>query len=241
MRLWVIHDYGCQCIRLPWDWYFRFTRCQLMVKGNIAFAALLMPSLLWCEWSGFSCDLWPLDVIRLSFWYGYDHKVIDLFLGWLRRKIPLLYLTRVQQIPQFIIRKFADGAEFRGEFLYLTCLLTYVYTSLMYKWFFYNLSSLFSFYWTCASCDYRGCDKCEEWFHGKCIKITPERAAHIKRYFCDACRTKDPELRIRYKKRKDKDKKKDREKRSKDDEGPKPKKVRRYSTILRCGDVSLRV
>ncbi|XP_039121506.1 PHD finger protein ALFIN-LIKE 8-like [Dioscorea cayenensis subsp. rotundata] len=35
-------------------------------------------------------------------------------------------------------------------------------------------------FWIC-------CDMCEKWFHGKCVKITPARAEHIKQYKCPAC------------------------------------------------------
>jgi hypothetical protein len=35
-------------------------------------------------------------------------------------------------------------------------------------------------FWIC-------CDICEKWFHGKCVKITPARAEHIKQYKCPAC------------------------------------------------------
>lgn len=35
-------------------------------------------------------------------------------------------------------------------------------------------------FWIC-------CDICERWFHGKCVKITPARAEHIKQYKCPAC------------------------------------------------------
>ncbi|XP_010454354.1 PREDICTED: PHD finger protein ALFIN-LIKE 5-like [Camelina sativa] len=35
-----------------------------------------------------------------------------------------------------------------------------------------------------------GCDKCERWFHGQCVKITPARAEHIKRYKCPSCSNK---------------------------------------------------
>ncbi|CAL9066124.1 PHD finger protein ALFIN-LIKE 8 [Musa acuminata AAA Group] len=38
-------------------------------------------------------------------------------------------------------------------------------------------------FWIC-------CDICEKWFHGKCVKITPARAEHIKQYKCPACTTK---------------------------------------------------
>ncbi|XP_042459097.1 PHD finger protein ALFIN-LIKE 8-like isoform X1 [Zingiber officinale] len=35
-------------------------------------------------------------------------------------------------------------------------------------------------FWIC-------CDICEQWFHGKCVKITPARAEHIKQYKCPSC------------------------------------------------------
>ncbi|XP_078441105.1 PHD finger protein ALFIN-LIKE 4-like [Wolffia australiana] len=35
-------------------------------------------------------------------------------------------------------------------------------------------------FWIC-------CDICERWFHGKCVKITPARAEHIKHYKCPSC------------------------------------------------------
>ncbi|WOL02397.1 PHD finger protein ALFIN-LIKE 8-like [Canna indica] len=38
-------------------------------------------------------------------------------------------------------------------------------------------------FWIC-------CDLCEKWFHGKCVKITPARAEHIKQYKCPACTSK---------------------------------------------------
>ncbi|CAA6660246.1 unnamed protein product [Spirodela intermedia] len=38
-------------------------------------------------------------------------------------------------------------------------------------------------FWIC-------CDICERWFHGKCVKITPARAEHIKQYKCPACSNK---------------------------------------------------
>ncbi|KAG6428579.1 hypothetical protein SASPL_112831 [Salvia splendens] len=38
-------------------------------------------------------------------------------------------------------------------------------------------------FWIC-------CDICERWFHGKCVKITPARAEHIKQYKCPSCSNK---------------------------------------------------
>nr|QCO76342.1 PHD finger protein [Tamarix hispida] len=38
-------------------------------------------------------------------------------------------------------------------------------------------------FWIC-------CDICERWFHGKCVKITPARAEHIKQYKCPSCGNK---------------------------------------------------
>ncbi|KAD4889381.1 hypothetical protein E3N88_21454 [Mikania micrantha] len=38
-------------------------------------------------------------------------------------------------------------------------------------------------FWIC-------CDICEKWFHGKCVKITPARAEHIKQYKCPTCSNK---------------------------------------------------
>lgn len=38
-------------------------------------------------------------------------------------------------------------------------------------------------FWIC-------CDACEKWFHGKCVKITPAKAEHIKHYKCPSCSNK---------------------------------------------------
>nr|POE51102.1 phd finger protein alfin-like 1 [Quercus suber] len=35
-----------------------------------------------------------------------------------------------------------------------------------------------------------GCDICERWYHGKCVKITPAKAETIKQYKCPTCSTK---------------------------------------------------
>ena len=35
-----------------------------------------------------------------------------------------------------------------------------------------------------------GCDICENWYHGNCVRITPAKAEHIKQYKCPACSNK---------------------------------------------------
>lgn len=35
-----------------------------------------------------------------------------------------------------------------------------------------------------------GCDICEKWYHGKCVKVTPAKAEHIKQYKCPSCAKK---------------------------------------------------
>uniref|UniRef100_A0A7N0TWB8 PHD finger protein ALFIN-LIKE n=1 Tax=Kalanchoe fedtschenkoi TaxID=63787 RepID=A0A7N0TWB8_KALFE len=42
-------------------------------------------------------------------------------------------------------------------------------------------------FWIC-------CDVCEVWFHGKCVKITPAKAEHIKHYKCPGCSSKKPRI-----------------------------------------------
>ncbi|WOL11590.1 PHD finger protein ALFIN-LIKE 3 [Canna indica] len=43
-------------------------------------------------------------------------------------------------------------------------------------------------FWIC-------CDICETWFHGKCVKITPAKAEHIKQYKCPSCSSSNKKLR----------------------------------------------
>ncbi|KAK1360403.1 PHD finger protein Alfin1 [Heracleum sosnowskyi] len=57
---------------------------------------------------------------------------------------------------------------------------------------------------TCGACgdDYAAdefwicCDVCERWFHGKCVKITPAKAEHIKQYKCPTCSSKRARVQI---------------------------------------------
>ncbi|XP_055337851.1 CXXC-type zinc finger protein 1-like isoform X2 [Paramacrobiotus metropolitanus] len=43
------------------------------------------------------------------------------------------------------------------------------------------------------------CDKCEEWFHGDCVRVTQTEGNRINNYFCATCQEKDPSLKITYK------------------------------------------
>ncbi|XP_046395582.1 CXXC-type zinc finger protein 1-like isoform X1 [Ischnura elegans] len=47
-----------------------------------------------------------------------------------------------------------------------------------------------------------GCDNCEEWYHGDCIRITEKEAKYIKQFFCERCREEDPTLQTKYKPKK---------------------------------------
>lgn len=46
---------------------------------------------------------------------------------------------------------------------------------------------------------FRGCDACEEWYHGDCINISEKEARYIRQYYCDRCRQEDPTLTTRFK------------------------------------------
>lgn len=43
------------------------------------------------------------------------------------------------------------------------------------------------------------CAECKEWFHGECIGITRIKGGQITKYYCKACRSEDPSLKIVYK------------------------------------------
>ncbi|KAG5451025.1 CXXC-type zinc finger protein 1 [Clonorchis sinensis] len=43
------------------------------------------------------------------------------------------------------------------------------------------------------------CDRCEEWYHGDCINVTPKQAEQIETFYCHQCRRKDSSLQINYK------------------------------------------
>jgi len=72
-----------------------------------------------------------------------------------------------------------------------------------------------------------GCDHCEEWFHGDCVKVTEREAKYIKRYYCRMCRQKNSKLEIVYKsKHKESE---DKEPKKKEHKHKKHKKERRRS------------
>ncbi|XP_003267557.1 CXXC-type zinc finger protein 1 isoform X5 [Nomascus leucogenys] len=55
------------------------------------------------------------------------------------------------------------------------------------------------------NCFMIGCDNCNEWFHGDCIRITEKMAKAIREWYCRECREKDPKLEIRYRHKKSRD------------------------------------
>ena len=44
------------------------------------------------------------------------------------------------------------------------------------------------------TCFYRGCDRCDEWFHGDCIGLMEDAANDIENYYCKFCRSGQPFL-----------------------------------------------
>merc|ERR1719510_394084 len=44
-----------------------------------------------------------------------------------------------------------------------------------------------------------GCDNCDDWFHGDCIKLSEMRASVIEKFYCKPCKNKNPNLEIIYK------------------------------------------
>jgi hypothetical protein len=65
------------------------------------------------------------------------------------------------------------------------------------------------------------CSKCDEWYHGKCVKITEKMAAKIPVYVCDRCATTNSSP----KKRKIKN--------EQDQEKPQPKRPRKRKTLTK--------
>lgn len=43
------------------------------------------------------------------------------------------------------------------------------------------------------------CDKCEKWYHCRCVKITESLSKRINKYFCPICLENDPTLEFEYK------------------------------------------
>ena len=46
---------------------------------------------------------------------------------------------------------------------------------------------------------FRGCDYCDEWYHGTCIGLKERDAKKIKKYYCKKCQAEFPSLEIQYK------------------------------------------
>lgn len=56
---------------------------------------------------------------------------------------------------------------------------------------FYLVGSLITSY-------FRGCDHCEEWFHGDCVGISHEEADDIASYACQSCQSKYAHIKTKY-------------------------------------------
>ncbi|KTF81006.1 hypothetical protein cypCar_00031172 [Cyprinus carpio] len=51
-----------------------------------------------------------------------------------------------------------------------------------------------------------GCDNCNEWFHGDCIKISEKMAKTIRVWYCEKCRSKNESLEIKFRPKKSREK-----------------------------------
>jgi len=86
-----------------------------------------------------------------------------------------------------------------------------------------------------------GCDHCEEWYHGDCIKVTADEAKYIKKFYCKECRDKNSHLSVVYKskyaeKLKEKEKKKERKQKDSKEERKKEKKKHKDKDRDRSGE-----
>ena len=79
----------------------------------------------------------------------------------------------------------------------------------------------------------RGCDHCEEWYHGDCIGVTDKDAKYIKKFYCKECREKNKHLSVVYKSKyadkiKEMNEKASKEKKHKEKDRDKEKKKKKY-------------
>ncbi|KAL7884631.1 hypothetical protein AOLI_G00074010 [Acnodon oligacanthus] len=56
------------------------------------------------------------------------------------------------------------------------------------------------------NCFMIGCDNCNEWFHGDCIKISEKTAKTIRVWYCERCRSKDDSLEVKFRPKKSREK-----------------------------------
>uniref|UniRef100_A0A9J8DEN7 CXXC-type zinc finger protein 1 n=1 Tax=Cyprinus carpio carpio TaxID=630221 RepID=A0A9J8DEN7_CYPCA len=57
-----------------------------------------------------------------------------------------------------------------------------------------------------TNCFMIGCDNCNEWFHGDCIKISEKMAKTIRVWYCEKCRSKNESLEIKFRPKKSREK-----------------------------------
>uniref|UniRef100_A0A673GVR5 CXXC-type zinc finger protein 1 n=1 Tax=Sinocyclocheilus rhinocerous TaxID=307959 RepID=A0A673GVR5_9TELE len=56
------------------------------------------------------------------------------------------------------------------------------------------------------NCFMIGCDNCNDWFHGDCIKISEKIAKTIRVWYCEKCRSKNESLEIKFRPKKSREK-----------------------------------
>lgn len=96
-------------------------------------------------------------------------EILQLISNIIECKLKLLYIQRssdgqVKSTPKVVEESFEEEEDEHGDTLCGSCGGNYSGDE----------------FWI-------GCDICERWYHGKCVKITPAKAESIKQYKCPYC------------------------------------------------------